>query len=53
MQTLIERMRAFLGLRQLRYGANASAMTVLLLALLVMGNVLAVRFHRRIDVTAT
>ena len=53
MQTLIQRMRAFLGLRQLRYGANASAMTVLLLVLLVMGNILAVRFHRRIDVTAT
>jgi ABC-type uncharacterized transport system involved in gliding motility auxiliary subunit len=53
MQTLIQRMRAFLGLRQLRYGANASAMTILLLALLVMVNVLAVRFHRRIDVTAT
>ena len=46
-------MRAFLGLRQLRYGANASAMTILLLALLVMVYVLAVRFHRRIDVTAT
>jgi ABC-type uncharacterized transport system involved in gliding motility auxiliary subunit len=53
MQTLIQRMRAFLGLRQLRYGANASAMTILLLALLVMANILAVRFHRRIDVTAT
>lgn len=53
MQTLIERMRAFFGLRQLRYGANASAMTILLLALLVMANILAVRFHRRIDVTAT
>lgn len=53
MQTFIERMRGFLGLRQLRYGANASAMTILLLALLVMANILAVRFHRRIDVTAT
>lgn len=53
MQTLIQRMRAFLGLRQLRYGANASAMTILLLALLVMANILAVRFHRRVDVTAT
>lgn len=53
MQTFIERLRAILGLRQVRYGANASAMTVLFIAIMVMINVLAVRNPQRIDVTAT
>lgn len=53
MQTFIERVRGILGLRQVRYGANASAMSVLFIAIMVMLNVLAVRYPQRLDVTAT
>jgi len=52
MQTILARIQAVLGLRSVRYGANASAMTVLMIALVVMINVLGVRYHRRFDVTA-
>lgn len=52
MQTIIARIQAVLGLRSVRYGANASAMSLLLIALVVMINVLGVRYHRRVDVTA-
>ena len=52
MQTVIARIKAVLGLRSVRYGANASAMSLLMIALVVMINVLGVRYHRRIDVTA-
>ena len=52
MQTILTRIQAVLGLRSVRYGANASAMTVLMIALVVMINVLGVRYHRRFDVTA-
>lgn len=37
--------------RSLRYGANASAMTLLFLVIMVFANILAVRYHRRFDLT--
>ncbi|MFM7679592.1 MAG: GldG family protein [Roseiflexaceae bacterium] len=52
MQTVLARIKAVLGLRSVRYGANASAMSLLLIALVVMINVLGVRYHQRFDVTA-
>lgn len=39
--------------RQIRIGANAMLMTIVFIAILVLINVIAVRFHRRWDLTAT
>lgn len=53
MQKLIDTLKSLFGGRSMRYGANATAMTLLFVTVLVMANVLAVRNHRRIDMTAT
>jgi ABC-type uncharacterized transport system involved in gliding motility auxiliary subunit len=37
--------------RTLRYGANASAMTLIFVVIMVFANILAVRYHRRFDLT--
>ncbi len=50
--SLLQRIQKTLGLRGVRYGANASAMTILFIAIMVMCNVFAVRFHKRYDLTA-
>lgn len=47
-----QRIQTTLGLRGVRYGANASAMTILFIAVMVLSNILAVRFHTRYDLTA-
>ena len=47
-----QRIQHTLGLRGVRYGANASAMTILFIAIMVLSNILAVRFHTRYDLTA-
>ncbi len=53
MHKFIDSLKSIFGGRSVRYGANATAMTLLFVAVLVMVNVLAVRNHRRIDMTAT
>src|SRR5262245_49249753 len=40
------------GRRQVRFGANATVMTIALLGILVLVNILAVRNHKRWDLTA-
>lgn len=53
MQKYISLLTSFLRGRSVRYGANATAMTLLFIGVLVMVNVLAVRYPRSVDVTAT
>ncbi|MEY3990581.1 MAG: hypothetical protein RI985_1662 [Chloroflexota bacterium] len=53
MQKFIDTLKSIFGGRSVRYGANATAMTLLFVAVLVMVNVLAVRYPQRIDMTAT
>jgi ABC-2 type transport system permease protein len=50
--SFMQRIQNTLRLRGVRYGANASAMTILFIAIMVFSNVLAVRFHTRYDLTA-
>lgn len=53
MQKFIDMLKAVFGGRSVRYGANATAMSLLFVAVLVMLNVIAVRNPRNFDVTAT
>lgn len=46
-----QRFKDALGKRGVRYGANASAMTILFLVIMVLANIFAVRYHRRFDLT--
>ena len=50
--SFMQRIQSTLGMRGVRYGANASAMTILFIAIMVLSNILAVRFHTRYDLTA-
>jgi len=53
MQKYFSLLTSFLRGRSVRYGANATAMTLLFIGVLVMVNVVAVRYPRSVDVTAT
>jgi ABC-type uncharacterized transport system involved in gliding motility auxiliary subunit len=49
---LAERAGQIAGKRQVRFGANATVMTIALIGILVLANILAVRNHKRWDLTA-
>src|SRR5215510_6200628 len=51
-RNLADRAGRVAGKRQVRFGANATVMTIALLGILIFLNILAVRNHKRWDLTA-
>lgn len=52
-QNALQRFGSSPGGRKLRFGANATVMTIALIGILVLINVVAMRYHKRWDLTAT
>lgn len=52
-QETLKNTGGFIRSRQVRIGANATVMTVVFLAILVLVNIIAMRNHKRWDLTAT
>ncbi len=52
-QKTLKNTGSFVGSRQVRIGANATVMTIVFLAILVLVNIIAMRNHKRWDLTAT
>lgn len=48
---ILERAGRFVGKRQVRLGTNATVMTIIFIAILVIINLLAIRYHVRWDLT--